>query len=157
MAERILLKKYANRRLYDTEKSSYVTLEQVAEMIKDGRQVEVIDAKTGEDVTSFILTQIIMEAAKRKNALLPTPLLHLVIQYGENVLGEFFEKHLEQTIRNYLAYKSSVDEQFKKWLDLGADMSSMAQKAMAGATPLQSLFDQFSYPGDSSDKEENKK
>jgi len=102
MAEKILLKKYANRRLYDTEKSTHVTLNQVADMIKQGRRVEVIDAKTKEDVTSFILTQIILEETKKKNILLPVPLLHLIIQYGENVLGEFFEKYLEQTIKNYL-------------------------------------------------------
>ena len=81
MAERVLLKKYANRRLYDTEKSVYVTLSQVSDMIKEGRQVKVIDAKTEEDVTAFILTQIIVEEAKNKNSLLPVPLLHLIIEY----------------------------------------------------------------------------
>ena len=95
MAEKVVLKKYANRRLYDTEKSAYVTLNQVADLIREGRQVEVIDAKTKEDVTAFILTQIILEASRKKNVLLPVPLLHLIIQYGENVLEEFFEKYLQ--------------------------------------------------------------
>jgi polyhydroxyalkanoate synthesis repressor PhaR len=99
MAEKLLLKKYANRRLYDTEKSKYVTLTQVASAIKEGRQVEVVDAKTKEDVTAFILTQIILEEAKNKNALLPASLLHLVIQHGGNVLQEFFDNHLQQTIK----------------------------------------------------------
>jgi polyhydroxyalkanoate synthesis repressor PhaR len=146
MPEKILLKKYANRRLYDTEKSRYVTLDQVANMIKEGRQVGVIDAKTKEDVTAFILTQILLETARSRNALLPVPLLHLIIQYGEGVLEEFFDKYLQQTIENYLAYKRSVDEQFRKWLDMGADLSDMAQKTMQGIAPLQSFFEPLSSP-----------
>jgi len=68
MPETVVLKKYANRRLYDTEKSAYVTLKQVADYIHDGRQVRIMDAKTEEDVTAFILTQIVLEEAKNKNA-----------------------------------------------------------------------------------------
>ncbi len=144
MAEKILIKKYANRRLYDTEKSTYVTLEQVAEMIREGRQVEVIDAKTREDVTAFILTQIILEAAKKRNALLPAPLLHLIIQYGGNILQEFFDNHLQQTLNNYLIYKKTVDEQFAKWLDMGMDFSAIAQKSLSDLAPFQPFGDQFS-------------
>ncbi len=73
MDDKVRLKKYTNRRLYDTEKSQYVTLSQVAKIIKEGRSVEVIDVKTSEDVTSFILTQIVLEEAKRKKILLPAP------------------------------------------------------------------------------------
>ncbi|MGD9077393.1 MAG: polyhydroxyalkanoate synthesis regulator DNA-binding domain-containing protein [Desulfobacteraceae bacterium] len=153
MAEKVLFKKYANRRLYDTEKSTYVTLNQVADIIKEGRQVEVIDVKTKEDVTAFILTQIVLEESRKKNVLLPVPLLHLIIQYGENVLEEFFEKYLQQTIHNYLNYKKTVDEQFGKWLEVGMDLTDMAQKTMTGLTPFQSFFDQFSSSGD---KEEDK-
>ena len=58
---------------------------------------------------------------------------------------EFFEKYLEQTIKNYLAYKSAVDEQFKKWLDLGMDIPRTAQNFLAGTTPFQSFLDQFSF------------
>jgi len=68
-----------------------VTLTEVAEIVKKVREVEVVDAKTKEDVTAFILTQIILEEARKKNALLPAPLLHLVIQYGEHVLSEFLK------------------------------------------------------------------
>jgi polyhydroxyalkanoate synthesis repressor PhaR len=144
MPDKVKLKKYANRRLYDTEKSEYVTLNQVADLIRQGRQVEIIDAKTSEDVTAFILTQIILEEAKNKNFLLPIPVLHLIIQYGDNVLGEFFEKYLQQMIQTYLAHKQAMDEQFNKWLEMGLDFSNMAQKTMAGLTPFKSFFDQFS-------------
>jgi polyhydroxyalkanoate synthesis repressor PhaR len=152
MPDKVKLKKYANRRLYDTEKSEYVTLNQVADLIRQGRQVEIMDAKTNEDVTAFILTQIILEEAKNKNFLLPIPVLHLIIQYGDNVLGEFFEKYLQQMIQTYLAHKQAMDEQFNKWLEMGLDFSNMAQKTMAGLTPFKSFFDQFSQTADKDKK-----
>ena len=152
MRNTVKLKKYANRRLYDTEKSAYVTLNQVADIIRQGRQVEVVDAKTKEDVTAFILTQIILEEAKNKNFLLPVPLLHIVIQYGDNVLVDFFEKYLQQMVETYMAHKSAVDDQFKQWLDLGADFSNLAQKTMAGMTPFKSFFDSFAYPSEKKEK-----
>lgn len=65
MTDKLIIKKYNNRRLYDTEKNSYVTLSQVSDVIKQGRQVEVVDAKTKEDVTAFILTQVLLEEAKK--------------------------------------------------------------------------------------------
>ncbi len=152
MAEKTLIKKYANRRLYDTEKSKYVTLTQVAHVIREGRQVEVVDAKTKEDVTAFILTQIILEEAKNKNILLPAPLLHLIIQHGGNVLQEFFDNHLQQTIKNYLIYKKTADDQFSKWLDMGMDFSAMAQKTMSGLSPFNPFFDQASSEKNQADK-----
>ena len=152
MPDIVKLKKYANRRLYDTEKSEYVTLNQVADLIRQGRRVEILDAKTREDVTAFILTQIILEEAKNKNFLLPIPVLHLIIQYGDNVLGEFFEKYLQQMIQTYLAHKQAMDEQFNKWLEMGLDFSNMAQKTMAGLTPFKSFFDQFSAMTDKDKK-----
>jgi len=143
MAERLRLKKYGNRRLYDTEKSAYVTLTQVSNMVKEGRQIEVIDAKTEEDVTAFILTQIIVEEAKNKNSLLPVPLLHLIIECGETVLHEFFEKYLELSIRNYLTYKTAFDEQFKRWLEIGGDMSALAPKSLSSFAPFTAFMTPF--------------
>ena len=137
------LKKYTNRRLYDTEKSAYVTMEYVTEVIRQGRQIQVSDAKTGEDVTPSILTQIVLEEARRKKYLLPPPLLYLVIQYGENILTEFFEKHLEQTIRNYLLFRNMADDQFKKWQEYAENYSRANPQAIAGLSPFQSLFDLF--------------
>jgi len=151
---KIKLKKYANRRLYDMAKSQYVTLAQVSEMIREGNQVEVIDAKTKEDVTAFILTQILLEESKHKNTLLPLPLLHLIIQYGDNLLGEFFEKHLQQTLNAYLQYKASVEDQFKKMLDMGMGSREMAQKAVSNLNPFQSFFNQFADSKESKEEKE---
>jgi polyhydroxyalkanoate synthesis repressor PhaR len=152
--EELLLKKYNNRRLYDTEKSAYITLDEVTDMIRRGRTVKVIDAKTQENVTSAILTQIILEEARKKKYLLPAPLLHLVIQYGENVLTDFFEKYLEQTIKNYLVFRDMADDQFKKWLDYGEHYTKMNPQAIAGLSSFQSLFDLFAVPSQTKGKKE---
>jgi len=141
MTEKLLYKKYGNRRLYDTAKSSYVNLDDITRAIREGRQVQVIDAKTKEDVTSFILTQIILEESRKRNFLLPLPLLHLIIRYGENILNEFFQKYLEQILKNYLSYRTMTDSQFKKWLEVGVDYSAL--------NPFKSFFDIFPGPPDS--------
>mgnify|MGYP000422954145 CR=1 FL=1 len=143
MAEKVLLKKYANRRLYDTENSTYVTLAQVSNLIKKGRKVEVVDAKTQEDVTAFILTQIIVEEARNQNNLLPVSLLHLIIEYGEDVLREFFEKYLELTINSYLNYKRTLDEQFRRWLETGSKLSGLSQVNPPSFQSFPSFLDLF--------------
>lgn len=157
MSEKILFKKYPNRRIYNTEKSKYVSLVQLGELIKGGRDVTVVEVKTGEDVTAFTLTQIILEKAKKKNTLLPVSLLHLIIRHGENLLAEFFEKHLEQTLVNYLAYKNAADDQFRKWLDMGQDFSGMARKTAENITSLNPLLNPLTNHFFKKDKDQEKK
>lgn len=145
--QRVLIKKYPNRRLYDTSTSTYVTLKNVGDMIRKGTIVEVRDVGTDEDVTSFILTQIVLEEAKQKNSLLPSPLLHLIIQYGDNVLSEFFETYLQQVIRSYVSQKTVFDEQFKKMLHFGLDVSEIAKKNIEDFQPFKPIFDFFASSG----------
>ena len=145
MNETLVYKKYGNRRLYDTEKSSYVTLDDIAEVVRHGRQVQIVDAKTKEDVTAFILTQILMEASRKKNFLLPVPLLHTIIRFGGNILNDFFQKYLEQIIKNYLAYQTAADEQFRKWLEMGSGFPNMP--------PLPTFMDFFPGMGGSGTKD----
>lgn len=156
MENKLLLKKYTNRRLYDTEKSIYVTLDYVTNIIREGRQIIVVDAKTGEDVTASILTQIVLEAARKKHYLLPNPLLYLIIQYGENVLSEFFEKYLEYAIKNYLLFRGLADDQYKKWLDLSASYSQTAPQALTNLSPFKSIFELFTSKENESKKDEGK-
>jgi polyhydroxyalkanoate synthesis repressor PhaR len=143
MSEELLIKRYPNRRLYDTERSTYVSLDHVSEMVKKGRLVKIIDVKTNEDLTAFVLTQIVVEEAKKNNILLPVPLLYLIIRYGENLLSEFFESHLEHIIENYLALRNTFEDQFKDWLELGMDFTAMAEKTTAGLSPFEPFFDMF--------------
>lgn len=133
-----VFKKYANRRIYDTHSSRYVTLDELAGIVRQGNEVQVVDAKTKADVTAYILTQIVLEQAKRNNALLPSPILHMIIQYGDNVLLDFFETYLQQIVRNYIQYKKTVDAQFKRWLDLGMGLSPLGKGA---SNPFAAFFE----------------
>jgi polyhydroxyalkanoate synthesis repressor PhaR len=82
----VVVKKYANRRLYNTESSSYITLDNLAEMVRQGRDFVVYDAKTGEDITRGVLTQIIVEEEGKGHNLLPTTFLrHLIGFYGDQM------------------------------------------------------------------------
>jgi polyhydroxyalkanoate synthesis repressor PhaR len=144
MENPIELKKYTNRRLYDPEQKKFVTLSEVTEMIRHGKQVKVTDAKTLEDVTAFILTQILLEQAKNRHGLMPVSLLHLLIQYGDNTLSGFFEKYLHQIVQSYVNYQSSVDEQFLSWLNLGSGLTKSAQDNLKNLNPFQSFFERFS-------------
>ncbi len=138
--KKILLKKYTNRRLYNTENSEYVTLQEVAALIREGADVEVIDAKSKEDVTALILTQIVLEEAKQNNCLLPIPLLHTIIKYGDNLLIEFFETYLQKSIKNFLEYKAVTAAQYDKWLELAESMTELTQKSLNGTQLYQELF-----------------
>ncbi len=139
----VILKKYANRRLYNTASSKYVTLSELGDMVREGQQVKVIEADSKDDVTAFILTQIVLEQAKSKNTLLPVPLLHLIICYGDNILLDFFNNYLNQIIHNYLNYKKSFDDQFQHWLDLGMDMTKGSGTQMPNYNPFKAFFDGF--------------
>lgn len=152
MQQLTVLKKYSNRRLYDTQQSKYVTLEDVREMICNGQWVKIVDANSQQDVTAFILTQIVLEQARMKKILLPAPLLHLIIQYGDNVLHEFFEKYLQQVIEAYLEYRKSVDEQFRNWLMLGSELSKVTQDNIRCLSSLNPFVDR-SPSNDNNDEE----
>ena len=84
----VIIKKYANRRLYDTESSSYITLDRLAEMVRQKREFKVIDAKSGEDITHTVLTQIIMDEESRGTNMLPVNFLRqLISMYGGQMQG----------------------------------------------------------------------
>jgi len=152
MPDPLILKKYSNRRLYDTRNSRYVTLDDVANMIRDGEEMQIQDATSGEDVTAFILTQIVMEAAKRNNILLPAPVLHLVIRYGDNTLSDYFEKYFQKTLENYIKAKNAFEQQFGQWLDMGLQMSRQLPEMMGSASSIDSMMEMFGYQSHRSDR-----
>ncbi len=157
MHDPLVLKKYSNRRLYDTRNSCYVTLEDVSTMIRSGEQVQIQEATTGQDVTAFILTQIILEAAKRRNSLLPIAVLHLIIRYGDNALGEFFQKYFQKTLHNYLETKKAFDRQFGQWLDMGMELPRRMPEMMPGASSIEAMLEMFGLPKPSASKKPDAK
>lgn len=78
---------------------------------------------------------------------MPVSLLHLVIQFGENQLHEFFDKHLEKTMENYLVYRKSMDDQVNTYLDLGMDFSNMAEKTLKDLEKLNVFNETFKHYG----------
>jgi polyhydroxyalkanoate synthesis repressor PhaR len=100
----IIIKKYANRRLYDTESSTYITLERLAELVRQKRQFQVLDAKSGEDITRSVLTQIIMDEESRGSTMLPVNFLRqLISMYGDqmqSVVPQYLEASLDALQRN---------------------------------------------------------
>jgi polyhydroxyalkanoate synthesis repressor PhaR len=142
----VVVKKYANRRLYNTEASSYVTLEDLAKMVRDGRDFVVYDAKSGEDITRSVLTQIIVEEESKGHNLLPTPFLRQLIGfYGDNLqsvvprylefaMGSFarqqeqMRRNMEQTISGFLPF-GPLEE-------LGKQNMAMLERAMSLFTPF---------------------
>jgi len=103
----IIVKKYANRRLYDTGRSSYVTLDDLCDMIKEGQEFVVQDAKSGEDLTQQVLTQIIVEQEGRGQSMLPPNFLRTLIKfYGDGMQG-IVPNYLEQALANFVQHQES--------------------------------------------------
>ena len=113
-----IIKKYSNRRMYDTANSRYVNLAQIAELIKEGDVVEVVDVATNEDLTKVILTQIILEEEKGHRNLLPVEFLHEIIKCGESAYGDFFTGFLASS---FTAYQQAQKQMESAWRGLIPD------------------------------------
>jgi polyhydroxyalkanoate synthesis repressor PhaR len=115
-AEPVIIKKYANRRLYNTQTSSYVTLDHLCEMVKEGVDFEVRDARTGEDITRSVLTQIIFEEEAKGQNLLPIRFLRQLIRlYGDSLqsfVPGYLDLSMESFAKNQEAIKHRVAEAF---------------------------------------------
>jgi polyhydroxyalkanoate synthesis repressor PhaR len=94
-----VIKRYANRKLYDTERSCYVTLDEISQMIKEGDDIKVVDNKSKDDLTAVTLAQIIVEEEKKVQKM-PLKLLRSIIQSGNDVIGDFYEKKLADPVKN---------------------------------------------------------
>jgi polyhydroxyalkanoate synthesis repressor PhaR len=141
----VVVKKYANRRLYNTESSSYITLDNLAEMVRKDRDFVVYDAKTGEDITRGVLTQIIVEEEGKGNALLPTNFLRQLIGiYGSNV-PSLVPRYFEEAMANFARQQESVRETVSKTLGsfMPPGMEEVGRKNMAMMERALTLFSPF--------------
>jgi polyhydroxyalkanoate synthesis repressor PhaR len=106
----VVVKKYANRRLYNTESSTYITLDSLAEMVREGRDFVVYDAKSGEDITRSVLTQIIVEEEGKGSAMLPTGFLRQLIGFYGNSLQGLVPGYLEQAMQSFAAQQEQMQK-----------------------------------------------
>lgn len=109
----IVIKKYANRRLYNTSSSSYVTLEELANLLRAGREFVVFDAKSGEDITRSVLTQIILEEDSKGRNLLPTAFLRQLIGFYDETMQPLLPRYLEMTMEHFIQNQEQMQRYFE--------------------------------------------
>jgi len=128
-SEPVIIKKYANRRLYNTETSSYITLDLLSQMTREGREFVVVDAKTGEDITHNVLTQIIMEEEQRGKNMLPVNFLRqLIAMYGDSMqsmVPQYLEASMEAFRKNQMQFQEAMKGAFG-----GGPLAEIAKRNM---------------------------
>jgi polyhydroxyalkanoate synthesis repressor PhaR len=141
-----VVKKYANRRLYNTATSSYVTLDELSQMVRKGEEFVVFDAKTGEDITRSVLTQIILEEDSKGRNLLPIGFLRHVIGYYDDSLQSFLPRYLELSMENFARHqdqmRSYVEQTFGRFFPLN-QLEDMTRQNMALFQRAASMFRPF--------------
>ena len=137
----MLIKKYPNRRLYNTSSKTYVNLDDLAALIRQGQEIQVLDAKTGEDVTRVVLTQIIVEDAREAPGGLPLELLRQLIMASDRAGKEFIMWYLKSAFDAYGKVQNAVESRLK---DVGS----------AALSPIQMVKGLFSAPPDSKAEQE---
>jgi len=138
----IIIKKYANRRLYNTETSSYITLELLSQMTREGREFVVVDAKTDEDITHNVLTQIIMEEEQRGGqTMLPVTFLRqLISMYGDSMqsmVPQYLEASMEAFRKNQQQFQQAMQGAFTSgpFAELAKRNMQMLEAATSAFTP----------------------
>jgi polyhydroxyalkanoate synthesis repressor PhaR len=165
----VVVKKYANRRLYNTETSSYITLDTLAEMVRQGRDFVVYDAKSGEDITRGVLTQIIVEQEGRGQNLLPTGFLRQLIGFYGGQMQSLLPRYLEQAMTAFAGQQDQVRAAMQKTMgsmgtlfpfgnaaieEVGRQNMAMMERAMSLFTPFYRPPESDAPPGPSAAEEE---
>ena len=147
--ERVVIKKYANRRLYNTASSSYVTLEHLSEMVKKGVDFVVYDAKTNEDITRPVLTQIIFEEESRGQNLLPIQFLRQLIRFYGDQMQAFLPSYLELSLDSFIRQQERLRTQFTTMnpAGIGAYEEQIRQN-LALFDRAMKMFSPFAYRAD---------
>jgi polyhydroxyalkanoate synthesis repressor PhaR len=150
-----VVKKYANRRLYNTATSSYVTLEELSRMVRAGQNFVVYDAKTGEDLTRSILTQIILEEDSKGRNLLPINFLRQLIGYYDDSLRAFLPRYLELSMENFAANQEQIrryiEGTFGQFFPMG-QFEDMARQNMALFQRAATMFTPLKVSGNAADQ-----
>ncbi len=158
MPEPRVIKKYPNRRLYDTDESRYITLADVRDLVVDQVDFVVIDKKSGDDITRSILLQVISEQESNGEAVMSQDFLSQIIRSYGNVMPDFMTSYLEQSMRLLLRQQKHLRGQMKRvvGVDPVSVVADMTQQNFARFQSLQEeILNRFSRSGDESDNEDN--
>lgn len=131
-----LIKRYSNRKLYDTEAKQYITLEGIAELIRQGQNVQVIDHASGEDLTAVTLTQIVFEQEKKQSGFLPRSILSDMIEVGGERLNQ-----LQRNLVSQLSFLLPIDEEIKR------RVQTLVRQGELSEEEGRSLLDKLLDPG----------
>ena len=135
----VVIKKYANRRLYNTETSSYITLDHLASMTREGRDFQVFDARTGEDITRSVLTQIVMEEESTGQTMLPVPFLRQIIaMYGDSMqsaVPHYLEASMAAFAENQNKFRDAALKPFEQLAKQNLAMFQAATAMLGGIKP----------------------
>ena len=131
----VIIKKYGNRRLYDSSNSKYVNLDDIAGFVREGRDVQVVDAKTGQDLTRVTLTQVITEDAKEKPTGLPLELLRQLIVASDEVRQEFVMWYLKSAFDTYQKVQDAVQSRLGEVQSAVLSPVELMKQFLGAATP----------------------
>jgi len=148
-SDKLIIKRYGNRRLYNTETRSYVNYDDLAKLVRDGQDIKVVDSTTKEDVTKAVLIQVILEEEKNKKTILPTEFLFQLLRSREDSVQDFFKNHLAASFNAYLKTKEEFDNRFRTMLEMATQAPQMWEKLIPGAEVMREIL-----TGKSKDKED---
>ena len=138
--KRLEIKKYPNRRYYDATHSRHLTLEEIRDLVQQGYDIRVVDAKSGADITAQLLTHIILELDTAKLDSLPVPLLLRLIRMNDRLIKDFIEKYFNQALHSFLDYQHQVEEQIRRTHGLPASFPSVSDWTRAMLEPFAAAF-----------------
>jgi polyhydroxyalkanoate synthesis repressor PhaR len=138
MAHERVIKKYANRRLYDAAESRHVTLEDLRKLIVQGEKIKVVDDKTGEDLTRAILLQIIADQEQFGQPILSTSTLESIIRFYGDAMQGFMGRYLEQAVSSFVSQQQALQNQISRMVS-GTPLASMADLAQANLAMWQQM------------------
>lgn len=136
----LVIKRYGNRRLYNTETRSYVNYQDLIKLARAGYDFQVVDSTTKDDVTKAVLIQLILEEEKNNKTILPTEFLFQLLRSREEAMQDFFKNHLPASFDAYLRTKEEFDKRFRAILEMSASAPQMWEKLIPGAEAMRELL-----------------
>ena len=136
---RIVIKRYGNRRLYNTETSAYLNYQDLVKLIREGHDVQVIDSRTKADVTKPVLMQVILEEEKNQSVL-PVSFLFQLIRSRESAVQDFFKNYLSSSFEAYLKTKEEFDRRFRGFLQMSSTSPQLWEKLVPGAEAVKEFW-----------------
>jgi polyhydroxyalkanoate synthesis repressor PhaR len=142
MSQPRIIRKYANRRLYDTEASRHINKEDVRELIASGRDVQIIDEGSGDDITRSVLLQLVAEQELGGKPVLSDQMLTQIIQFYDHPMQGLLGSYLQQSFESFLTQQSSLQEQMQEMIKSGpfAVMKDVAKQNMEAWQTVQKAF-----------------